>query len=49
MDPSGLSILAPTEDLAKLLVWSFLAGFSERLIPDTLERVETHARDGESE
>ncbi|MGR9079534.1 hypothetical protein ACU8L5_25520 (plasmid) [Rhizobium leguminosarum] len=35
-DPSGLTILMPTIDLAKLLVWSFLAGFSERLVSDTL-------------
>jgi hypothetical protein len=34
---------APTLELAKLLVWSFLAGFSERLLPDSLERVEGKA------
>ncbi len=33
-DPPGLS----WPDLAKLSVWSFLAGFSERLVPDTLAR-----------
>jgi hypothetical protein len=26
-------------DYAKLMIWSFLAGFAERLIPDTLSRV----------
>ena len=30
-------------DMAKLLVWSFLAGFSERLVPDTLAGMETRA------
>lgn len=30
-------------DIAKVLVWSFIAGFSERLVPDTLTRVEGKA------
>jgi len=30
----------PTFDFAKLLVWSFVAGFSERLLPDQLTRLE---------
>ena len=34
LDPSGLTILMPTPDFAKLVVWSFLAGFSERLVPE---------------
>ena len=33
MEPDSAS------DLAKLLVWSFLLGFAERLIPDTLDRL----------
>ncbi|TGR84243.1 hypothetical protein EN866_33545 [Mesorhizobium sp. M2D.F.Ca.ET.223.01.1.1] len=49
MDPSGLSILGPTVDLAKLLVWSFLAGFSERLVPDTLDRTEARAKNSDHE
>lgn len=43
--PSGLTVLAPTVDLAKLLVWSFIAGFSERLVPDTIGRIENEAGD----
>jgi hypothetical protein len=49
LDPSGLTILAPTADLAKLLVWSFIAGFSERLVPETLDRTEAQAQAQKSE
>src|SRR5262245_55491141 len=38
--PGGLTISAPLTELAKLLAWSFIAGFSERLVPDALERAE---------
>lgn len=40
-DPSGLTILMPTKELAKLLVWSFLAGFSQTLVSDTLTQRST--------
>lgn len=35
----------PNADLSKLVVWSFLAGFSEKLVPKLLNRVKT-AGDG---
>jgi hypothetical protein len=38
-----------TKDLAKLLVWSFLGGFSEKLVPETLERTEGGAKSSKSE
>jgi hypothetical protein len=30
-------------ELAKLIVWSFLAGFSERMVPEFLARTEATA------
>jgi len=44
--PKGASatIVAFSTDFAKLLVWSVIAGFSERLIPDRLASVETAAQ-----
>ena len=38
-----LSYTNPDQQFAKLLVWSFLGGFSERLIPDFLQRTEAAA------
>lgn len=34
----------PSVEFAKLLVWSFIAGFSERLLPDQLSRLDTAAQ-----
>ncbi len=33
------TVEASNEDFAKLLVWSFVAGFSERLMPDMIDRL----------
>jgi hypothetical protein len=40
---NGHRVLSPTPALAKLIIWCFLAGFSERLVPDSLSRVEARA------
>lgn len=34
------SVLIPSKDWAMLALWSFIAGFSEKLVPDSLSRVE---------
>jgi hypothetical protein len=33
-------VLLPSPSWCLLVIWSFLAGFSERLVPDTLSRAE---------
>jgi hypothetical protein len=33
-------------DVAKVLVWAFIAGFAERLVPDTLNRLAASAQEG---
>ncbi len=35
-----LKFVVPNADFAKLVVWSFIGGFSERFVPMTLERTE---------
>ncbi|MBY5693628.1 hypothetical protein HFO41_33260 [Rhizobium leguminosarum] len=45
-DASSRILAIPSVDLAKLLVWSVIAGFSERLLPDQLGRLENSIRDG---
>ena len=43
-DPNGgvaLRLIFPNAQLALLVVWSFLAGFSERLVPSILKSTET--------
>jgi hypothetical protein len=43
---SGDTTLAiPSAGFAKLLIWSVIAGFSERLLPDQLNRLESSTRD----
>jgi len=36
-------VLIPSKDWCLLVVWSFLAGFSEQLVPDSLARAEAEA------
>lgn len=46
--PDDASVTLPSMGFAKLLIWSVIAGFSERLLPDQLARLENTARDNGS-
>ena len=43
-EPMAATVRNYTGEFAKLLVWSFIAGWSERLVPETLERTESRAK-----
>lgn len=44
-----LSVVTVHTELAKLMIWSFIAGFSERLVPDSLSSIEARANKSQDE
>jgi hypothetical protein len=43
-DDKGVHYSGPTSNFAKLIVWSFIAGFSERFLPDHLSALEAKSK-----
>lgn len=43
-DPSGMPYSGPSANYAKLIVWCFISGFSERFLPDQLGALESKAK-----
>lgn len=43
-----VATLSPAVEFAKLLAWSFLAGFSERLVPDALAQLEKKSAEAQT-
>lgn len=43
-NPHGQSYTGPTANFAKLIVWCFIAGFSERFLPDHLSALEAKSK-----
>jgi hypothetical protein len=41
---AGMPYEGPSANFAKLIVWCFIAGFSERFLPDSLSALETKSR-----
>jgi hypothetical protein len=37
--PFDRNVHMTSEDLGRLLIWCFIAGFAERFVPDTLDRL----------
>lgn len=44
LNPDGLGYSGPTSGFAKLIIWCFIAGFSERFLPDHLSALEAKSK-----
>jgi len=47
-DPNTMYTIEPSQSLALLAMWSFIAGFSERLVPTILSKTEASFSDAAS-